>query len=86
MIIDDFLKIEEFRSLKKLLESEMNKYVPKGLIETAKRIYEWESDSEMLDWFYSPIKLHGEKRPYDLCKEGKVQELKNLILNKKELQ
>ena len=76
MQIDDILKQGQFKELDLFLTEEMNNYAGE-LVE--KMIEIWESEKSARDWFYTPLLSLEGKRPYDYCREGKVDLLRSLL-------
>lgn len=77
MRIDDILKQGQFRELDLFLTEEMHNYAGTNL--TEKMIEVWESEKDARDWFYTPLKILKGKRPYDYCREGKIDEIESLL-------
>ena len=77
MIINDILKKQEFKDLDLFLASEMKRLTGKELYE--KMIMILENEESARDWFYSPIFLLNEKRPYDYCLDGKIEEVERVL-------
>ena len=75
MNIDDFLKRKKFRNLDEYLTDEMHKRAGDDLVSQMIDVFETKEDAR--NWFYSPLIALGGKRPYDLCKEGNIQEVEN---------
>ncbi|VVB82847.1 Uncharacterised protein [uncultured archaeon] len=77
MQIDDILKQGQFRELDLFLTEKMNNCAGTELVE--KMIELWESEKDARDWFYTPLKGLEGKRPYDYCREGKIDEVGSLL-------
>ena len=77
MNIDDFLMRSEFRELDDFLIREMYDVAGKILVGKMNDILEGESNSR--NWFYSSLVAFNGRRPYDYCKEGKSEEVRNLL-------
>ncbi|MEI6732277.1 MAG: MbcA/ParS/Xre antitoxin family protein [archaeon] len=77
MDIDDILNKEEFKSLDLFLDNEMEKCAGGPLIN--QMIYVLESRMNARNWFYSNVKALGGKRPYDICKAGKSDQIRDIL-------
>ncbi len=77
MNIEDFLRKNEFENLNSFLYVEMYLTAEKDLVQ--KMIKVLETKEMALDWFYSRIQALGNKRPYDLCKEGEKYKVEQLL-------
>ena len=77
MDINDIIAKEEFKSLDEFLNSEMDKFAGKELIKLIVDV--WGDEEVARNWFYSNAIGLGGKRPYDYCKDGKIEEVKNLL-------
>jgi len=82
MDIDDFLSREEF---KKLNERERREYLIREMHKTADRaliaqmIDLFGTEEKAQNWFYRPIPALEKKRPYDVCKKGEVEKVKEVL-------
>ena len=77
MDINDILKRPEFKSLDNFLNEEMKKTAGNDLITEMKEVFE--ESINVIDWFYSSIPALGGSRPYNYCKNGKRDEVKNIL-------
>lgn len=77
MEIDDILKQSEFKHLDDFLTNEMHEVGGNDLVIKMVEIFEERENAR--DWFYSPIKALGGNRPYDYCKSGKAQEVRDVL-------
>lgn len=60
----------------KYSRKEMYKVAGKDLVD---RMIEVLGKENCLEWFYSPNTALENKKPYDICKEGKKSEVNDLI-------
>ncbi len=77
MRIDDILQQENFKELDSFLTKEMQKYAGDSLVTQMKLMFG--SELEARAWFYSPSIALDSQRPYDYCKDGKINEIKDLL-------
>jgi len=68
MNIDDFLKRKQFQVLDEYLTSEMSRTAGDDLV--SRMIGCFETPEKARDWYYSPSWALGGERPYDICKRG----------------
>jgi uncharacterized protein (DUF2384 family) len=68
MNIDDILKKSEYSNLNHFLTNEMHRSAGVDLVKRMFGVFKDQSKSR--DWFYSNNVALGNRRPYDLCKEG----------------
>lgn len=78
MQINDILKQEKFKDLNLFLTKEMYDCAKGDLVR--KMIDVLDNETNAREWFYSPAKGLGGKRPYDYCKQGKNSEVEDLIM------
>ncbi len=74
MNIDDFLRLEQFKPLDDYLTAEMHKVADKNLISLM--VDTFETEEKARKWFYTSIRALGGKRPYDFCRKGDHEEVK----------
>jgi hypothetical protein len=77
MDIDDILEKAEFKNLKDYLEKEIDSTAGKDLVEFMYLVLGDKNSSK--NWYFSKLLALGNKRPYDFCKDGKNEEVKNLL-------
>lgn len=77
MNINDFFELPEFESLDTFLNEELERTAGPKLIE--KMNYLFDSEYNVRDWYFSNIIALGNKRPYDFCKMGKQQDVKDIL-------
>ena len=71
MDIDDILLDPQFKELDSFLNKEMYKLSDVDLLENMYDVFGKEGNAR--NWFYSRIHYLGNKRPYDLCREGRIE-------------
>ena len=76
MDIDDILKQPRFKDLDNFLTEEMDRVAGKELVARIGEIFEKEN---VRDWFYSSIPAFGGSRPYDYCKNGEHEKVKDVL-------
>ncbi len=76
MNIDDMLKQEQFKPLDEHLTKEMYKTAGKALVSRIMDVLETTEEGAR-NWYFSGSIPLGGKRPYDLCKDGKHQEVED---------
>ena len=77
MDIDDLLLDPKFKELDSFLSKEMYRLSDTELIEEMRSVFD--DEVYFRNWFYSNIHSMDNKRPYDLCKEGKLEEVKDVL-------
>ena len=77
MNIDDLLLDPQFKEMDSFLSKEMYRLSDTELLEEMRNVFE--DEVYFRNWFYSNIHSLGNKRPYDLCKEGKSEEVKDVL-------
>ena len=77
MQIDNILRQKEFQELDQYLDEEMLEKAGDKLLTQIQEFFD--SEDRARDWFYSPVKAFNEQRPYDLCKEGRGEEIELLL-------
>ena len=77
MNIDDLFEQRKFRGLVKLLTQEMARAAGQELyLEIS---FFFEKEEKGLDWFYSPNQALGGERPYDVCKRGQNNLVRDIL-------
>ena len=71
MNIDDILKEPMARDVSTLLYSKMEIYGGPDLMKRMTKVFE--GPEEAREWFYSNNRSLDYRRPYDVCKEGRVE-------------
>ncbi len=77
MNIDDILRQKDFKGLDDFLTMEMKAYADDRTIR--KMVVLFGSEDSARDWFYSKIVSLGNKRPYDLCREGSLSKVTDVL-------
>ena len=77
MDIDDILLDPKFKELDSFLTKEMYKLSDVYLLDNMYDVFGGQVNAR--NWFYSKSKQFNHKRPYDLCKEGRIEEVKDEI-------
>ncbi|MGV8171114.1 MAG: antitoxin Xre/MbcA/ParS toxin-binding domain-containing protein [Candidatus Woesearchaeota archaeon] len=79
MDIDDLLNTPKFESLKRYLDDQLFSYTSD---ETRFKLMEIFGEyHKARDWYYSKLQALGDKRPYDLCLEGKEKKVYDELIN-----
>jgi uncharacterized protein (DUF2384 family) len=76
MDIDDILRQPRFKDLDNFLNEEMTRVAGKELVARIGEIFKKE---DVRNWFYSSIIALDGNRPYDYCKDGKREEVTDIL-------
>ncbi len=80
MDIEDILKEKfniDFKKVDEFLIQEMNIYAGKFLVKRIEEVFKNKQKSKQ--WYFSKIRSLGDKRPYDLCKEGEHKKVEKIL-------
>lgn len=77
MDIDDVLELPEFKHLNDRLNGEMRENITDQILHNMVRVFSDERSARK--WFYSKVPLFDFKRPYDLCRSGRTEEVEALL-------
>ncbi len=77
MDIDDLLLDPQFKVLDSFLTKEMHRLSDEHLMEDMRDVFS--EDAYARNWFYSSLQTLDGKRPYDLCKEGNIEEVRVVL-------
>ncbi len=80
MDIDDILEEKfniDFKKVDEILKQEMEIYAGKFLIKRIEKVFGDKQKSKQ--WYFSKIRSLGNKRPYDLCKEGEHKKIEKIL-------
>jgi hypothetical protein len=78
MNIDDILEKEEFKSLRDYLDKEIHSIAGEELYSQMLNVFN-NNEKISRNWYFSKLLALGNKRPYDFCKDGKKEEIKQLL-------
>lgn len=79
MDIDDFLKRKQFQVLDEVLTREMNWTAGDDLVSQMNSTFE--NPEIARDWYFSFNTALGGKRPYDVCKDGKQELVRTILMH-----
>lgn len=79
MNIDDFLKRKQFLDLDEYLTSEMERTAGEDLI--SQMIIFLKTKEKARDFYFSNNRALGGVRPYDVCREGKQDVVRTILMH-----